>query len=185
MPRTASRGRRGFIWLPRTTILAKKITINGDDVTENILDSSFTKALSPDVGVCSIELLNADSAYANKYSQNQDIILYMDLYDPDSFAVATTIEFKGKIDSIKSKYSAGMPFTLMIEGSQSVVYDTTVTASYDGSVGIETIFNDILPSAFTLNYTATSTKKPLVNWDKNPFGIVLMIFVSSPVVMLT
>jgi len=81
MPRTASRGRQGFIFLPREQIIYWKVEIDGQIVTTDVLSSAFTKALCPDVGECFIELINADSTYTNRFQQGQEIKLYIDLFD--------------------------------------------------------------------------------------------------------
>lgn len=166
MPRNASEGRRGFIWLPREGSLTWSITVNDVDVTTNIMDAEFEWGVCPEVGQFKVKLINADGAYNNQFSHTQVVKLKMDFSD------GSTEVFRGKIDKIEDKY--GQTYTLDISGGHITkdLLDTTVTESYDGSSTITEILDDIIGTYLTdyqSDVDATSSVKPTINWDEKPF----------------
>jgi len=170
MPRTASRKSKGFIWLPRVGdewIQKSVIKVNGDDVTVDVYNSEFTKAVCPEIARFKVELINSDEKYTDAYSQGQYVELYADFDD------GTTPRFKARIDSIKNRFSNDEGFILTLEGGQ---YELTsgerVTKSYTGSKTSGEILVDITATfapQFTVNDLSTDTSKPTINWDSKTF----------------
>ena len=81
MARSASRGKRGFIWLPRTEVLTWTVLINSVDVKVDILESDFIKAVCPEIGSFKIVLINSDEKYSEKFEKGQTVLLKMDYVD--------------------------------------------------------------------------------------------------------
>ena len=171
MPRRPTRGFKSFIWKPRNGPdyeLKKTITINGQDVTNDILRSSFGKAVCPEVGQFSIELINSDGAYNDSFSQNDIVILNMDFVD------GTTERYEGYVDGIDKVFDSALGYNLRVYGGhlQGEAYDKTVTANFNGSFTIEEILTKIsadkLPD-HTVSYLATSTERPVIKWDAKSF----------------
>lgn len=168
MPRNAHEGRRGFIWLPREDSLTWSVTINGEDVTTDIISSEVMRGVCPEIGEFKISLINTDSAYNDKFSKGQTFLLKMDFSD------GSTTRFNGKIDRIQNVYSLNMGYVLELKGGHitSSLLDVRVTESYDGSSTITEIIEDLIATyltGYTSNITATSTTTPTINWDEKPF----------------
>jgi len=169
MPRDATSGRTGFIWLPRESVLDYDILINGESVRVDVIDSEWIKGVVPEPGSFMIKLINADSAYSDKYEADQEVELQMD------FSSGTTNRFKGKIDSIMNKYDSGAGYILEVSGGHftSRLMEIHVTASFEGSLTCDEILvqivSDFLDGTYTTTNVSSSFTKPIVKWDNKPF----------------
>jgi hypothetical protein len=169
MPRKTSEIKRGHIWLPRINKTYWEITINGENVRTKIKLAEFMKILPPDFGTFSIELINFNKEYSNRYSKGQTVILYLDEVN------GTTKKFEGIIEKIEdSRYGSDVNF-VNIEGIQlsGIFRKVLVTRSYDGTSSFTQILDDLNSTflasyGYTVNCTATSTLQPTINWNEKP-----------------
>ena len=81
MPRrTANRDiEKGFIWIIREAGIVSDVTISGVSVKNDMLSASFERALSPEIGMFKLNLINADGKYSDLYTGGETVILKMDL----------------------------------------------------------------------------------------------------------
>jgi hypothetical protein len=167
MPRTASQGRGGFIWFPRTVPVVYKVLINGVDVTVDINpDAQFTMALCPDIYNCQIDLFNPSGYYTGMFSVLQNVELYMDLVN------GTTKMFSAKIDTIQDKYDTSVGYLLHIEASQTYLNKITVIAVFNGTNSLQSILQYLITNympSLTLNYTSSYSGLPIIAWQNKPF----------------
>lgn len=172
MPRRTSRGKKGFIWLPREASVKWEVEVNGENVRTDILVSEFSKALCPEVGDFKVNLINADSKYSERYSYGQTVKLLVDLSD------GTTERFEGKIDKIFNRYDQGIGFVLELSGGHltSDLMQIKVTESYTGNKSYSDLCSDMEDkyltgylSDYSITCSLTSSDLPTVNWDGKPF----------------
>ena len=167
MPRRPTTKLRGQIWLPREGSITHNIKVNSVVVKTDVISSDWTKGLCPEIGSFRIKLIDSDNSYTDKFSLGQVAQLFAD------FATGTTEIFEGTIDTISKVYDNSLGFIVEVNGSHLTkeLQDVNVTESYNKTLTIEEII-DVLNAnyltGFTVSYTATSTKKPKINWDEKP-----------------
>jgi len=168
MARPPTKGRRGFIWLPREASPSWELKINSESVRERILPGTeVVMAVCPEISSFKIILVNADEYYSTRYSKGQTIQYYADLDD------GTVQRAEGTIDKIFNRYDNTYGAVTEISGISYVSFarDVLVTESYEGDTNVESIFNELVSNylpGFTLNFTSSSTKTPTINWDEKP-----------------
>lgn len=168
MARTASKKVRGQIWFPREGVVQHDIKIDGTSVKLDNLGSEFSWGVCPEIGSFKIKLINSDEAYSEKFNLGDTVELFID------FASGTTERWTGEVDRLKNVLDEGMGFTMEISGAHLTrdLININVTESYEGTLTINQILDDlnsIYLTGFTINYTASNTSTPTINWDEKPF----------------
>ena len=156
---------RGFIWVPRSRTSKYSIEIDGVDVTNDAIQSSFTRAIIGQESPCSLTLIDSDGRYAELYKGGEVINLKYD------FAEGTTSVWKGKIEKPKKKFTDTYLLELVGSHFQSELLDITVTESFSGTLSASAIYSQLLTtylSTHTSTNVASSTNFPVVSWDNKP-----------------
>ena len=154
-----------FIWIPRQQTTKYNITINGENVTEFLVNSAFTKATTSQVGNFSLSLENSTDYFTDRYSNGNEVMLYLD------FANGDTVRFRGYIESMGSSLVKNYTYDISGRHVAGKLVDRTVTKSFT-----DTAVSDILTSIITEfapefsfdNVDSLSTTLS-VNWEGKPF----------------
>src|SRR3989344_883950 len=123
-----TRRERGFIFVPRVRSSVYSIKIDGVTVTNDVIQSSWTRAIIGQESPCSLSLIDPNGFYAEKYVGGETVEL---LYD---FAEGTTSVWKGKIEKPKKKFTDTYLLELVGSHFQSELLDITVTESFSGTL---------------------------------------------------
>jgi len=166
-PRAASKGRRGFIWIPPKPA-RWDVKINAVSVKTDIFSAEFTRGICPEIGDFEIVLFNSDKKYTDKYSADDTVGLYLDTTD------GTTLKFEGKIDSLSDSFGGGFGIGLQVSGAHitKALNGIKVIRSYSGDKTCDEIFKDLVSTYLTGYNTdniSISTNRPVINWEKKSF----------------
>jgi hypothetical protein len=165
MPRPPTTGIKSFIWLPKEGLPSYDIKLNGISIRRDMISAKFSKVSIPETGMFEIEILNSAKEYTGRFNQYDVVQLFLDRNS------GTTIEFLGYIDKITDNFG-GYGYTLKISGThiQGQLTKTLVNENIDGSLDGASILNllkaSYMPSGWTIDYTATSTTKPIITWQE-------------------
>lgn len=168
MPIISKKTKKGFIWIPRPLNYNWKILINSTDVTADLLNVEFVKALvTQEIGRFRIKLDNNGETYTTLFSGGMDIKIYLD-YAPS----ATTLRYYGTLENLKKTFD-DTGNAIILEGVHvsGSLLDRTVTESYTNTE-ISTILTELITdyaSGFTSTNVSSNTTTATVNWENKPF----------------
>ena len=91
------RSEQVFAWFPPNRATIWSVTIDGEDVTNFVLDGKFPRGLLTEELVCEVLLDNSAEEFTDRFSQGNVIIFKMD------FSTGTKIQFEGEVEEIKNK----------------------------------------------------------------------------------
>jgi hypothetical protein len=154
-----------FLWIPPDRTIKRNVTINGVDVTDDILSGKFTRSIiGEDMGF-EVSLENSGEKYTGAFEIGQIVAFNMD------FSNGTTKQFEGKIENIRRNSSSS--FELKIVGSHytTKLLDITVTAEFanaEVSSILTNIIDNYLPG-FTYNNVQVTSTNTNVKWNNEPF----------------
>ena len=154
-----------FIWSPRNESVNYKITVNGEDVTDRVISAEFTMATTDEIGQYKIELINDNDYFTDRYSDGNEVILYLDYSDAD------TVRFKGYVEKRGSKLKSSYTYTINGRHISAELIDKTVTKSFTNE-SISDILKSIITAfgtGFTANNVSNLATTATFNWDGNPF----------------
>jgi len=155
----------GFVWIRQAMPYNWKFTLDGVDITSDVLEGEVTMVCTNAVGNYKLKLNNNHGAYDN-LAGNESFIFYADL------ANASTKRFSGVVEKM-DKELGDMGHTVNLEGSHNAVrmLDITVTQSYEQSPVSEVVKNIIglYLSDFTDNNVVDVEMAVTVNWANKPF----------------
>ena len=162
MPR---RRERGFIWIPRDKSTKYTIYIDSVDVTDDVIESEWARAIIGLECPCKLTLIDANGDYAALYTGGETVELLLDFSD------GTTSQWKGTLEQPNKQM--GNTYTLELIGShyQSDLLDITVTASYDGTKTADEVYKELVDEYLTGHtYTGVLPSTTLItkNWDNKP-----------------
>lgn len=173
MPRNPSQGIKGTIWLPKEGTVVYDIKINGISVRTTYISAEFSKVANPETGSFKITIINAAGEYNGLFNQDDTVQLYLEYQTAVPTTTPTALRFLGYIDKIENNYDGG--FNLVISGSHITgkLFNVLVSEIFTGNTSVQSILNSIFSSyldgTWTLNYSATSSILPVIEWNEKPF----------------
>ncbi len=157
-----------FIPIPKARNTQCKVEIDGDDVTNKVIESSWIYPVTNGVGTFKVVLSNAYGQLTNSYQAGDVVKFYADNND------ATTLQFWGRIDYIKDNISDSGQF-LEIDGRhRSYLLTEHLICHSATSTATSQILKDIidkLPASYGFTYSNVSDDTSLmdVEWNYKPF----------------
>lgn len=155
-----------FMWISKRKNYHCKVYINNDDVTSQVVESSFNKPVTIAIGDFTCKLLNPKGIISGKYNPGDTIKFYGDT------TAGTTLQFWGRIDYLKDNLSNDGHF-LEIEGRHRsyILTETLVNASYTATEVADVLKGIIgtYASGFTYTNVNNTGETITVNWNYKPF----------------
>jgi len=157
----------GFVWIPREESISSDITISGVSVKYDYIKAEFTRAVCPEIGSFTIDLINADGKFSNAYVGGEIVRLFVDLVD------GTTKRFEGVVDTVKNKFEEYGEVIELAGGHVSeALLDITVTKEYNGEKSCDTILKELVDTyltGYTYANVSASSISPTIKWSNKPF----------------
>lgn len=162
MPR---RRRPGFIWIARDRPVTRTITINGVDVSDRAMASTFKKGIIGEDQGCELQLQNSDGIYDSLFTFGHVIQLK---YDFDN---GNTIQWEGELEEQRKTFNE-FGHVLEVKGSHYSMQtlDKTVSATFSEALASD-ILTEIVEdnlTGFTTNNVNTSSTTVNITWNNKP-----------------
>ena len=157
-----------YIPIPKIRNTHCSVVIDGDDLTPQVIDSSWTKPCTNGVGTFNIKLSNSKGQISGTYNVGDSVKFYADNSD------GTTLQFWGRIDYIKEEISDQGQY-LNIDGRHISYLLNEYTVCYNATGKLTSqILKDLideLPGSYGFTYTniQTDTVTMDVEWNYKPF----------------
>jgi len=151
-----------YTWIPPTEGVIYKITVNDEDITDEILSGEIANSATEKIGSFSFTLSNASETYTNKWSGGEIVKFYADYG-----STASTLRFRGTIEKVS--YNSNK--VTLTGRSYPQLLEITVTKSYSGMTA-DTILKDLIDTyltGFTYSNVNSSTNYLVINWYQKPF----------------
>lgn len=155
-----------FIWIPKSKTYRCKVTINDNDETSNVIESSFKMSATVGIGNFKVKMLNPDGILSKVYKEGDIVKFFGDIED------GTKLQFVGRVDYAKNSISQDGEF-LELEGRHIsyILTEVLVNESF-----VDTEVSEILKAliskytqGFTYNNVQATDKIISITWNYRPF----------------
>ena len=158
------KSRPSFIWIPPASTAAWKLTVSGEDITNNIKSVNIKDGVTDIVGDFSFMIFDPNEEYKSKWTGNEVVKYYSDYG-----ATATTLRFSGVIESPSNQ---GNKILVKGRSLSAILFNTFVTKEYENA-STDSILNSLIDTygngLFTATNVGTSTTHLTVTWFEKPF----------------